>query len=429
MSLQALLAGEFRHILGHRVQSIGGIIEELGLLHEVVHAQGAGEPGGAGGGEGVVGTGKVVAQGFRAGPSQEHGAGVADGIEVGEGIVHQQLQMLRGQPVSDFDALHQRVRHDDHAVVVNGCPCDVPAGQGFQLGLQLRLDGLGQSHGLGDQDGGGVAVVLRLTEHVGGHDSGVALSVGQDQNLTGARDHVDGHHAEDLLLGLGNVGVAGSHDLVHLGDTFGAVGQGGHRLGSAHFENVGDTGDLRRRQNGGVDFSIRAGGRDHDDLLTARDFRGDGVHQHRGGVGGGAAGDIQAHPLDGGDALAQDHAAAGGQHQTLSDLGGVEFPDVGGGFLKDLQKFRLHLIHCLLDLLSRDGERIKLAPVKPGGIFENGLVAPLFHIRQNGGDGLLHPGDGGLPLENFSRVHLAEFVNSDHSCSSKARTRVRMASY
>ena len=57
VGLQALLAGEGGDLVLNRLQGGGGVVGELGLLHEVVHAQGAGEPGGAAGGQGVVGPG------------------------------------------------------------------------------------------------------------------------------------------------------------------------------------------------------------------------------------------------------------------------------------------------------------------------------------------------------------------------------------
>ena len=92
-----------------------------------------------------------------------------------------------------------------------------------------------------------ILVVLGLAEQVGGDDAGVALAVGDDQDLAGTGHHVDGHLAEDLPLGLGHEGVAGADDLVHAGDALGAVGQGGYGLGPAHAEDAVDARRSGRR--------------------------------------------------------------------------------------------------------------------------------------------------------------------------------------
>ena len=276
----------------------------------------------------MIGPGEIIPQRLRAGAAQEDGTGVLNGIQVGEGVVHLQFQVLRGDLVGNFDARHERFRHNDLAVIFNGSPGDFLPGKQRQLPLQLRLDGQSQLFAVRYQHGACQLVVLGLAEKVCRHMDGVTLAVGNDQNFTGPRDHVDGHPAEDLLLGLRHEGVARAYDFIHPGNAFRAVGQGGNGLGAAYLKNPIHPGNRSRRQNGGVHLPVPAGGRNHHQLGTAGNFRGDGVHQHRGGVGRRAAGNIDPHLFNGGDFLTQDDAGLIGDDEGISHLAAVESADI-----------------------------------------------------------------------------------------------------
>ena len=102
MCVEAFLFGEVGDLVGHLAQGVLRKIGELGLLHEIVHAERGGEPGGAGGGEGMVGTCEVVAQGFGAVLAHEDGTGVLHGVQIVEGIVNAELQMLRCNLVGEI---------------------------------------------------------------------------------------------------------------------------------------------------------------------------------------------------------------------------------------------------------------------------------------------------------------------------------------
>ena len=145
--------------------------------------------------------------------------------------------------------------------------------------------------------------MLRLAEHIGSHMTRVRGPVCQYQDLAGTGNHVNGYPAKDLPLGLCYKGVSGAYDLVHPGDGLRTVGQCGYRLGSSAAEHPVNSGNPSCRQDDGIHIAVAGRGRDHDDLPAAGNLGGDAVHQHRGGVGGGAAGDIQPHPLDGSDLL------------------------------------------------------------------------------------------------------------------------------
>src|SRR6266849_4524704 len=76
-------------------------------------------------------------------------------------------------------------------------------------------------------------IVLGLRQKVGGDPGRIVAAVGNDQDLGGAGDQVDADLAEDAALGGGDIGVAGSDDLVDRRDRRGSVGERGHRLGAA----------------------------------------------------------------------------------------------------------------------------------------------------------------------------------------------------
>ena len=322
--------------------------------------------------------------------------------------------MLRGDAVGHRSRLGEGPGHDDLAVGLDGGPGDLLPLQGLELGLNFPGNGLGQFSGVGDQDGGGHLVVLRLAEQVGGHPGGVGISVGNHQHLGGAGDHVDVHQSKHLPLGLGHIGVAGAHDLVHLGHRFRPVGQSGHRLRPAHFEDAGDPGQLGRRQDGGADLPVpsRRGG--HNDLPHPGDVGGDGVHQHGGGVGGGAPGHIDAHPGQRGDLLTQDHPLPLGHEKSLPLLLGVEGADVFGGLPEDLGEFPVHLGGPLLQLLGGHLQGGELHPVELLFILQQGRIPPLLHgaedVRHRGG----HVHRLLLAGKNFLLRHLVEVVYLYH---------------
>ena len=320
--------------------------------------------------------------------------------------------MLRGDAVGHRDALPEIPADDELAVGLQGGPGDLCPGQGGQLPLQLMSHRLGQGAGVSDQHGGGHPVVLRLAQQIRRHPGGIGAAVGQYQHLGGPGDHVDVYPAEDLALGLRHVGVSGAHDLIHLRDGPGAVGQGGHRLGAAHLVDPGHAGDFGCGQDVGVHRPIPPGRRHHNDLPHSGDPGGNGIHQHGGRVGGGAAGHIDAHPRQGDDPLAQHHALPLGHHEALPLLPGVVGPDVLRGLLQHGQEGRLHLRRRLVHLLRRHRQGVRRCAVKAEGILPQGRVPPLLHgpedLRHRGG--YVRPASAAeqdLPL--LQRFHIIYF--------------------
>ena len=78
--------------------------------------------------------------------------------------------------------------------------------------------------------------MLGLAEQIRGDDRRVGEGVGDDHELAGARRQIDGRTARQfrrLPLGLGDIGVAGTEDLVGARHAR-AEGERRNRLGAAH---------------------------------------------------------------------------------------------------------------------------------------------------------------------------------------------------
>ena len=122
--------------------------------------------------------------------------------------------------------------------------------------------------------------MFRLREQIGGDENRVAGRVGDHEDLGGSGDHIDRDHAENLLFGFCDEGVAGADDLVDLRDALGAVGERGDRLRASDLENAVDARDVGGGEDRGIDLSVLAGRRHHHDGFAAGDLGGDRVHQN-----------------------------------------------------------------------------------------------------------------------------------------------------
>jgi hypothetical protein len=161
--------------------------------------------------------------------------------------------------------------------------------------------------------------VLGLREQVHRHPVGVGGAVAQHQDFGRAGDHVDADGAEHAALGGGDIGVAGADDLVDRLNRRGAVGQRADCLRAADGDHARDAGDRGGGQHHLVLHAVR-GRHHHDDLKHASHLGGNRVHQHRRWVCGLAARDVDADPVERGDALAQHGAIRLGVAEALQLL-------------------------------------------------------------------------------------------------------------
>ena len=172
--------------------------------------------------------------------------------------------------------------------------------------------------------------MLGLRQQIGRDPAGIAGVVGDDQHFGRAGDHVDADLAEHQPLGRGDIGVAGADDLRHRRDRRGAVGERRHRLRAADAVDLGDAAEMRRRQHQRIELAV---GRrhHHHHAADARDFRRHRVHQHRGRIGGGAAGNIEPDRLDRAPAPAELDAERIGEALVLRQLPAMKDSRCGRG--------------------------------------------------------------------------------------------------
>ena len=88
------------------------------MAQEGFDTKGPGKAGGAGGGQGVIGTRQVIPYGLRGMGADENGSGVVDAVGEGLGIIHQQLQVLRGKAVAEGCRFFQICTHHDQAPIL-----------------------------------------------------------------------------------------------------------------------------------------------------------------------------------------------------------------------------------------------------------------------------------------------------------------------
>ncbi len=121
--------------------------------------------------------------------------------------------------------------------------------------------------------------------------------VGENQHFRRPGDHVDADLAEDEALGRRHIGIAWADNLGDRRDGLGAMGERGHRLGATDAIDLVDAGELRRREHERRKLALRRR-HGHHQPRNARDLGRHRIHQHRGRIGGGASGHVEADRLD-----------------------------------------------------------------------------------------------------------------------------------
>ena len=206
--------------------------------------------------------------------------------------------MLGRDPVDDRRGVGRKIAHEnDAAVVAPARARDVGAHKALELGLDRRGNGIGKGFVVGNQHRLRGRIVLGLRQQIGRDPGGIVLVVGDDQDFRRAGNQIDADLAEHAALGGGDVGVAGTGDLVDGLDRRRAIGECCHRLRAADTPDLVGAGDLGGQHDQRIDHAVRRR-HDHDHPLHARHLGRHDVHQHRRGIGRRAAGHIDAHRLE-----------------------------------------------------------------------------------------------------------------------------------
>ncbi len=150
--------------------------------------------------------------------------------------------------------------------------------------------------------------MLGLTEQVRGHDLGLGRLVGDHRDLRGAGEEVDGHLAEQLALGLGDVGVARADDHVDGLLVQESERHRGEGLDAAEEEGPVDTRTRRGVEHRGVGPAVGLRRRARDDRRDAGDLRHVDGHEGARRQGEASSGEVGADAADRHVAMSGDDA-------------------------------------------------------------------------------------------------------------------------
>ncbi len=236
----------------------------------------------------------------------------------------------------------------------------------------------------GDEHRGAAGSVLGLRQQVGGDQRRIGGVVGDDDDLGGAGG-IASNLPLDGPLGQRDVGVAGTDDHVDRSDGVGPVGERGDRLRATDPVDVVDAGERRGGERGVGDRPVAARRDAQRDLADPGDPGRDGGHEHRAGVGGAAAGDVAARPVDGDDDLAGPDAVAI-EVDGPGDLGLVVGADLTGGVLERVADVAGQARQRRVACRRRDPQVLDGAAVEAGGELPDRDVAPAADV----GDDRVH---------------------------------------
>ncbi|MNI09446.1 hypothetical protein D3C73_625180 [compost metagenome] len=226
--------------------------------------------------------------------------------------------------------------------------------------------------------------MLGLGEQVGRDVGRLSGIVGEHDDLARSGDAVDIDSAVDLAFGQGHVDVARAADLIDRRDCFRAEGKGGDCLCAADPVNLVHARFCGGDENVGIDAHLAACSRrgDHHDLRHSGNLRRNDVHQHGRRISRRASWNIDAHPLQRADDLAEDRAVRLQIHPGIAFLPGMKRPDIGcGGTDRRHEGFLYPAIRRLeLFLRHTQSGSCKRSTVKTFRIAEQCGIALFFNI-------------------------------------------------
>ena len=229
--------------------------------------------------------------------------------------------------------------------------------------------------------------MFRLGQQIRGHLVRLGRVVGDHQHLARSRQGIDAHLAVHRLLGQGHVDVARSADHIHFVDAFGAVGHGGDRLGTTDAQHAADTGQMGGSQNNGIHLTIPTRRRADHCVAHAGHPGGNGIHQHRAGVGRTASRHVKTSPLHRSPAAAEPFAVGSIHADVRRPLALMEFADAPVGQLQSVLQITGQFRPGALELLLRNLQRFGVEAIEPVGELTNGKITAIPDIPQD----LIHP--------------------------------------
>ena len=229
--------------------------------------------------------------------------------------------------------------------------------------------------------------MLGLTQQVGSHKYGIGRPVGQDFHLRRSGRHVDGHITQtDQLLGRRDILIAGTKNLIHLGDALRTVGHCCYCLYATGLEHLPHTRYTGGEQNGRMYLSVTPRRGTQHNLPTPSYAGRHCKHQYRGKQGGRSSRDVQSHFLDGYRLLPADNPRTGFYLLAFKTLRSVEGSNIVSSQPDGSLQLFAHPLFGFLELLRRYRQGRQFHLVKLAFIFAYSLIA----LRLYATDDALH---------------------------------------
>ena len=232
--------------------------------------------------------------------------------------------------------------------------------------------------------------VLRLREQISGRKGRVCGVIGNDHHLARTRQGIHSDRAENLALGLANVGVAGTIDLVDGVDRRRAVGHCADRLHATETINFRNAREVQRREQAIGKLAVGIARREDRDLRTAGDFREGHRHQHGRHQRHLTAGDVKPDAPDGIELLAHERTVFVFRHPIFRKAPAVEIKEAVTRGQNSAAVGRREAVRGGGQVGRLNGEIAgpNLGAVKLGRIITHRFVPAPAHVGKNRGDGI-----------------------------------------
>ena len=122
--------------------------------------------------------------------------------------------MFRCYAVDERDCVFETGNDDDGAVIAPARTGDLPARQQSKGARDRLVHAIGEDAVIRDQNRLRRRIVLGLAQQIRGNPIGIVGPVRHHEDFRRPRDGIDADLTEHFTLGSGDIGIAGSDDLV-----------------------------------------------------------------------------------------------------------------------------------------------------------------------------------------------------------------------